>query len=74
MKIKTKINKWYLTKHKSFCTAKESIKKKKKTLRLGENICKWSNRQGINLQNIQTHHAAKYQKHKPNQKISGRSE
>ena len=29
MEIKTKINKWDLMKVKSFCTAKENIKKKK---------------------------------------------
>ena len=29
---------------------------------MGEGICKQSNRQGINLQNIQTSHAAQYQK------------
>ena len=34
----------------------------KTTLRLGENICKESNQQWINLQNIQTAHAAQYQK------------
>ena len=33
----------------------------KTTLRMGENICKWNNWQEINLQNIQTAHAAQYQ-------------
>ena len=45
----------------------------KTTLRIGENICKWSNWQGINLQNIQTAHEAQYLKNKqPNQKMGGR--
>ena len=34
----------------------------KTTLRMGESICQWSNWQRINLQNIQTAHAAQYQK------------
>ena len=29
---------------------------------MGENICKWFDQQGINLQNLQTAHAAQYQK------------
>ena len=41
---------------------------------MGENICKWSHQQGINLQNIQTVNAAQYQKTKqPNQKMGGRA-
>ena len=31
---------------------------------MGENICKWSNPQEINPPNIQTGHAAQYQKNK----------
>ena len=41
MEIKTKINKWDLMKLQNFYTAKETINKKKKTtLRMGENIYK----------------------------------
>ena len=48
-------------------------KDEKTTLRMGENICKRINGQGINLQNIQTAHATQYQKNKlPNPKIGGR--
>ena len=41
---------------------------------MGENICKRSDRQGINLQNIQTACAAQYQKNKqPKQNMGGKS-
>ena len=43
------------------------------TLRMGENICKRINGQRINLQNIQTAHAAQYQENKrPNHKMGRR--
>ena len=42
----------------------------KRTYRMGENVCKWCNQQGINLQNLKTAHVAQYQKNKqPNQKM-----
>ena len=34
----------------------------KQTHRMGENICRWSDWQGINLQNLQTAHATLYKK------------
>ena len=41
---------------------------------MGENICKWSNQQGINLQDIQTARAAQYQNNKQlNQKNGQKS-
>ena len=45
-------------------------KKKKTTFRMGENICKRNNWEGINFQNIQTAYAAQYTKKgkKSNQK------
>ena len=44
-------NKWDLIKLRCFYTPKET-KNKKKFHKMGENICKWSDWQGINLQNI----------------------
>ena len=38
---------------------------KKTTLRMGGNICKWNNKQRLNLQNTQTAHGAQYQKDNP---------
>ena len=47
----------------------------KTTLRMGGNICKRSNRQRINLPNLQAAHAAQYQNYKqPNPKMSRRPE
>ena len=45
----------------------------KTTHRMGENICKQSNRQRICLQNIQTAHGAQYQKqtNNPIKKMEG---
>ena len=65
IEIKTKINKWDLIKLTSFCTEKETIKKKgKTTYGMGENIY---------LQNIQTAHTTQQQENKqPNQKMGRR--
>ena len=34
---------------------------KKTNYRMGENVCKWCDQQGLNFQNIQTVHTAQYQ-------------
>ena len=46
----------------------------KTAFRMGENNSKWSNRQRINLKNIQAAHTAQFQKNKrPNQKVGQRT-
>ena len=70
--MKIKLNKWDLIKLKKLLHSKGNHKQDEKTtLRMGENICKGSNWQRINLQNIQAH-AAQYQKHTPIKKMGGR--
>ena len=45
-----------------FLHSKGNYKQNKKTThRIAENICKWSNQQGINFQNIRIPHKALYQ-------------
>ena len=47
----------------------------KTAFRMGENNSKWTNRQRINLKNIQATPAAQFQKNKrPNQKVGQRTE
>ena len=46
---------------------KLKLKNKKATYGMGENICKWCNWQGLNLQNIQTTHTTQQQKNQTTQ-------
>ena len=43
----------------------------KTTYRMGENVCKQWNQQGINFQNIQTAHTTQYQKKQTTQSKNG---
>ena len=55
------MNKWELIKLKNLLYSKGKHKQNEKTThRIRENVCKQSNQQGINLQNIQTAHTAPY--------------
>ena len=51
--------------------SKGNQQNEKTTHRMGENLCKSSNHQGVNLQKIETAHAAQYKKKKS--KMSRRS-
>ena len=52
--------------------SKENYKQNKKTIyRMGENICKWCNWQGLNFQNIQTAHTTQQQKKQTTQTKNG---
>ena len=59
---------------KAFAQKGNHKQNEKTTHRMGENISKRCNRQGISLQNIQIAHIAQYQKNKQaNQKMGRRS-
>ena len=73
-RTKTKFDPVLLSKTTLLAVIKKEKKKvfhyKKTTLRKGENICQQSNRQGMNLQNIQIAYEAQYHKNKQcNQKM-----
>ena len=64
MKNKPQIRKLGQIDLKSFCIPKGNPQgKTRTTLRIGRNSCKERDPQGIQLQNIQTAHAAHYQKY-----------
>ena len=64
MKNKSQIRKWDQINLKSFCIPKGNPQgKTRTTLRIGRNIFKGRDPQGIHLQNIQTAHAAQYKKY-----------
>ena len=77
MEIKTKINKWDLTKLKSFCTAKETINKMKRQPSKQEKIiANKATDKGliskIYKQHIQLSIRKKKKKNQPNQKVDRR--
>ena len=73
MEIKANINQWDLIKRKSFCTTKETTSKVKRQPSEWEKIIVKQLTKNYS-QNIQSAHAAQYQKNKqPNQKMGQRT-
>ena len=65
IEIKAKINRWDLIKLNKLLHSKGKHKQNEKTTyRMGENICKQCDQQGLNFQNIQTPHTTQ-QKNNP---------
>ena len=60
IEIKAKINKWDLMKQPLLCKGNHKQNGKETAHRMGENICKWCDWQGINLQNSQPAHVVQY--------------
>ena len=58
--------------HKFLHNKGNHLKNEKTTYWMGENICKQSNQQGLNFQNIQTAHTTQSQKKKKKIKKMGR--
>ena len=55
------VKRWLHTTAKENMKTKQNKKNEKTTYRMGENICKWYDRQVLNLQNIQTAHTTQQQ-------------
>ena len=64
MTTKTQINQWDIIKRKSFTQQRKPLKYEKTTLRVGENLCKWYNRQVPDIQSIKTTHTTYQQQQK----------
>ena len=74
METKTKLNKWYLIKRKSFCRVKETLIKVKRQCSEWEKIVvNETTDKGFYFQNIQAARTTQYKKNKqPDQKVGKR--